>query len=112
MAAYRASLTKTENGLAYVAIGFADPAPNTAVVPAAIEAVAALRLPGGRGILFDGPASLPAAMALAHAVAHLYGFVACKDPKLGAYIIAISHDPAHRPGDVIPAGPADPHPPA
>jgi CRISPR-associated protein Csx3 len=43
-------------------------------------------------------------MALAHAVAHLYGYVACYDPKLQGYVVAISHDPSVRPGDLLPVG--------
>jgi CRISPR-associated protein Csx3 len=42
-------------------------------------------------------------MALAHAVAHLYGYVACYDPKLQGYVVAISHDPSFRPGQLLPA---------
>ena len=89
------------DGLVVLAISFAGPAPNNLIVPAAIEALAALHLTGGRGILFNGPASLPVAMALAHAVAHLYQFVACFDPKLGRYVVAISHTPDYRPGDLL-----------
>jgi CRISPR-associated protein Csx3 len=40
-------------------------------------------------------------MAMAHAVAHLFGFVACFDPKLSAYVVAISHDPAYKPGQLL-----------
>ena len=69
-----------------VQIGFGAPETNLAIVPEAISAIAALGLKGGRGIRFTGPVSIPAAMALAHAVAHLFGFVACWDPKLsGVY---------------------------
>lgn len=71
------------------------------IVPDAVLAVARLNLPGGRGVLFNGAASLPVAMALAHAVAHLYQFVACWDPKLSRYVVAISHTPDVRPGDLV-----------
>src|ERR1039458_7329903 len=60
-----------------------------------------LHVSGGRGIHFTGPASLPVAMALAHEVAHLFGYVACYDPKLSAYVVAISHDPAFHPGQLL-----------
>jgi CRISPR-associated protein (Cas_csx3) len=49
----------------------------------------------------DRALSLPVAMALAHAVAHRFGFVAMRDPKLGKFVVAISHDPAVRPGDLL-----------
>jgi hypothetical protein len=62
------------------------PAANTQVVPDAIAALAALKLTGGRGIHFNGPASLPVAMALAH-----------------ADVVAISHDPSFCPGQLLPA---------
>jgi CRISPR-associated protein Csx3 len=98
---YQVRLEGVKDGVATVRLAFGDPAPNDRLVPAALAALAALQLPGGRGIKFNGPASLPAAMALAHAVAHLYGFVACFDPKLSRYVVAISHDPDLRPGDLL-----------
>ena len=82
-------------------INFAESATNDRIVPDALLALGKLSLAGGRGICFDGPASLPVAMALAHAVGHRFGFVACRDPKLERYVVAISHDPAFRPGDLI-----------
>jgi CRISPR-associated protein Csx3 len=87
--------------LTLVKVGFRQPANNDQIVPAAIAAIQSLHLPGGRGILFDGAASLPVAMALAHAVAHLYQFVAWFDPKLGRFVVAISHAPDVRPGDLL-----------
>ncbi len=98
---FRASLAGDKDGVVTVEIGFGSPAENTAIVPEAIQSLDALGLQGGRGIHFTGPASLPVAMALAHAVAHLYGYVACYDPKLGGYVVAISHDPAVRPGHLL-----------
>jgi CRISPR-associated protein Csx3 len=90
------------DGLTQLDIGFTEPpANNDQLVPAALAAIAALHLKGGRGLLFNGPASLPVAMALAHAVAHLYQFVACFDPKIPAYVVSISHTPDYRPGDLL-----------
>jgi CRISPR-associated protein Csx3 len=40
-------------------------------------------------------------MVLCHKVAHLFGAVACFDPKLAKYVVAISHDPAYAVGDLI-----------
>jgi CRISPR-associated protein Csx3 len=99
---FTAAMTNEPDGVVTLTIGFGEPAANTQVVPDAIAALADLRLTGGRGIHFNGPASLPAAMALAHAVAHLYGYVACYDPKLKCYVVAISHDPGFRPGQLLP----------
>lgn len=99
---YVAQISSEVDGVTTVAIGFGpDAADNTLAVPAALEAVAGLGLAGGRGVRFNGPASLPVAMALAHAVAHKFGFVACFDPKLSGYVVAISHDPAVRVGELI-----------
>ena len=98
---YRVSCLDDTEGVALVELSFGTPAQNDKIVADAVAAIAALRLKGGKGIKFNGPASLPVAMALAHAVAHLYGWVACFDPKMGRYVVAISHDPAFRPGDLL-----------
>jgi CRISPR-associated protein Csx3 len=89
------------DGVTTVRIAFGEPATNDRIVRDAIEALAQLSLDGGKGIKFNGAASLPVAMALAHAVAHRYGFVAIFDPKLGKYVVAISHDPALRAGELV-----------
>ncbi len=89
------------DSLTLLELKFGEPADNDKIVPAAIQAIQSLNLPGGKGILFNGAASLPVGMALAHAVAHLYQFVACYDPKMAKYVVAISHSPAVRPGDLI-----------
>jgi len=56
---------------------------------------------GGKLIKINGPASLPVAMAIAHAIAHLYEVVGVFDPKLGKYVVAVSHGNEYRPGDLI-----------
>lgn len=89
------------DGFTVLQTRFGQPAENDRVVPAAIDAIQSLRLPGGPGVLFNGQCSLPAGMALAHAVAHLYQFVACYDPKMGKYVVVISHTPDRRPGDLL-----------
>ena len=98
---YTCEIAGSRDGIVTVRINFAEPATNDRIVPDALFALGQLSLPGGRGICFDGPASLPVAMALAHAVGHRFGFVSCWDPKLERYVVAISHDPAFRPGDLI-----------
>lgn len=98
---YQVQLEKVSEGVATIRLSFGLPAENDQLVRDSLAAIAELSLPGGKGIKFTGPASLPVAMALSHAVAHLYGYVACFDPKLGKYVVAISHDPTVRPGDLI-----------
>lgn len=93
------------NRIVTLQTAFGDPATNAEIVPAAIRALAALPLTGGDGIHFNGPASIPVVAALAHAVAHRFGYVAWFDPKLGKYVVAISHTPSHAPGDLIPPEP-------
>jgi len=82
-------------------ISFGEPAQNDQVIPDALGALAALALPGGRSIRFNGPCSVPLAMALAHAVGHLYGYVACFDPKMEHYIVVISHHPDFHAGQLV-----------
>lgn len=94
-------LEEIVNGVSTIRVGFGEPATNDLIVRDAIQAIADLQLTGGKGIRFNGPISVPAAMALAHAVAHQFGFVAMFDPKIGKYIVAISHDPAVKPGDLM-----------
>ena len=89
------------DGLTSVITAFGEPAGNDVLVGEAIRAVQELQLKGGRGILFNGPASLPVAMALAHAVAHLYQFVGWFDPKLARFVVVISHAVDVRPGDLL-----------
>jgi CRISPR-associated protein Csx3 len=100
---FHASVEAREEGVTVVRVGFSETlAENTRAIPDAIAALAALKLAGGRGIRFTGRMSVPIAMALAHAVCHLYGYVACYDPKLGGYVVTISHDPGFRPGQLLP----------
>ena len=98
---YTARLVNEESGVATVEIGFGTPATNAELVPAALQALRALPLAGGRRIRFTGPASVPVVSALTHAVAHQYGFVAWFDPKLQRFVIAVSHDPKLMPGDTL-----------
>ncbi len=98
---YDARIAGEEDGVVTVEVRFGVTASNEVIVPDAVAAMAGLGLKGGRGVKINGRASLPVAMAIGHAVAHLYGWVACYDPKLTRYVVAISHDPARRPGDLI-----------
>jgi len=86
-------------------VGFGAPAQNDQIVKDAQERleemVAAGELPGGEAIRVNGPASLPVAMVVAHTVGHLYGAVACFDPKLAKYVVAIAHGDKYQVGDLI-----------
>ena len=74
-------------------IGFVGEADNDQRVRDAVASITALELKGGKLVSLDGPCSIPVAVALSHAVAHLYGAVAIKDPKLGKFVVSISHRP-------------------
>ena len=86
-------------------VGFGDPAQNDQIVRDAVarldEMVNNGTLAGGSVIKIYGPASLPVAIAIAHAVAHRYETVAVFDPKLGKYVVAVTHGSNVRPGDLI-----------
>jgi len=84
-----------------IEVGFSGSAENDKIVPDAIDAINGLQLQGGRLICITGPASLPAAIAIAHAVGHLYSYVACYDPKMNGYVVAIAHGPDLQPGDLL-----------
>src|ERR1035437_6446844 len=96
---FRAAITEEKNGVVTIQIGFGEPAQNSLIVRDAVAEIASLNLAGGQGIKINGPASLPVMVAIAHAVVHLFGFVACYDPKLDKYVVAVSHDPSHKAGD-------------
>ncbi|MCU0527762.1 MAG: CRISPR-associated protein Csx3 [Elainella sp. Prado103] len=87
-------------------IGFGEPAQNDQIVQDAAQCldqmIASGQLSGGALLKINGPASLPVAFVIAHKVAHLYGAVACFDPKLARYVVCITHDPARKLGDLIP----------
>ena len=82
-------------------VGFGEPATGGQVVMAAERALAELSLDGGRLVKINGQISVAAAMLLAHSLGHIYGAVAAYDPKLGKYIVCISHDPDYPIGDLI-----------
>lgn len=100
MASYRISL---EDGI--LRVGFTDSVQNDQIVRDAVarldEMVIDGTLAGGPVVKINGPASLPVAVAIAHAVGHLYEVVAWFDPKLFKYVVAVSHGTAYKPGDLI-----------
>jgi len=93
------NVTREDNNV--LKLSFGAPAQNDQIVRDAVAAVKALGLEGGKVVKFNGPASLPVAIAIAHEVAHIYGAVAAFDPKLGKYVVAVSHDPDFAVGDLI-----------
>jgi CRISPR-associated protein Csx3 len=100
MSKYNITLSKN-----VLKISFGTPAQNDEIVKDATarldEMSAAGELVGGEVIRINGPASLPVAMVLAHKLAHIYGTVACFDPKLGKYVVAITHGGKYAMGDLI-----------
>lgn len=96
------SITLVESALK---IGFGLPAQNDQIVKDATarldEMANSGELIGGEVIRVNGPASLPVAMVLAHKLAHLYQAVACFDPKLSKYVVAIAHGDKYAVGDLL-----------
>lgn len=86
-------------------VSFGDPASNDAIVKEVAATLKSMKadgiLAGGPLLKINGPASLPVAFVIAHDVLHLYGAVAVRDPKLGKYVVAISHNPDYSTGDLI-----------
>lgn len=82
-------------------VGFGDPAQNDQIVKDTKSILEEMGLPGGPVIKINGPASLPVAVVLTHHLAHLYEVVGVYDPKLGKYVVSISHSPNHKVGDLL-----------
>jgi hypothetical protein len=88
-----------------VKVGFGTPAQNDQIVKD-VDMILDIMvksgdLAGGEIIKINGPATLPVAMVIAHALGHLYGAVACFDPKLGKYVVCIAHGGIYQIGDLI-----------
>jgi CRISPR-associated protein Csx3 len=86
-------------------VAFGEPAQNDQIVrdaAARLEEMAVSgELTGGTLLKINGPISIPVAFVLAHKLAHIYGAVGFYDPKLGKYVISITHNPAYKLGDLI-----------
>ncbi|MBD2471726.1 CRISPR-associated protein Csx3 [Nostoc sp. FACHB-145] len=86
-------------------VSFGEPAQNDQIMrdaAARLEEMAASgELAGGQLLKINGPISIPVAFVLAHKLAHIYGAVAFYDPKLGKYVISITHNPSYKLGDLI-----------
>ncbi|MEB3282352.1 MAG: CRISPR-associated protein Csx3 [Lyngbya sp.] len=86
-------------------VGFADPAQNDQIVrdaEARLEEMSKTgELKGGELLRINGPCSMPVAFVLAHKVSHLFGAVGVFDPKMGKYVISITHNPKYKLGDCV-----------
>src|ERR1019366_5857389 len=94
MTSYYAEVLDRSDGVVTVGLTFGQPAHNDQIVKDAIPGIAGLKLEGGKGIKLNVPCSLPAAIAIGHAVAHLFGYVAFWGPRLKQYVGGASHDPS------------------
>jgi len=85
-------------------VKFGDPATNAEIVKDAASRLAEIKedggLQGGPLLRVNGPASLPCAFTIAHAVMHAYGAVAVWDPKLQKYVVAVVHNPEYQLGQL------------
>jgi CRISPR-associated protein Csx3 len=86
-------------------LSFGEPAQNDQIVKdaaAKLEQMAqSQEIIGGQLLRINGPVSIPVAFVLAHKLAHIYGAIGFFDPKLGKYVICITHNPAYKLGDLI-----------
>ncbi|MEB3217904.1 MAG: CRISPR-associated protein Csx3 [Nostocales cyanobacterium 94392] len=86
-------------------ISFGEPASNDKIVKDAAarleEMAVGGELRGGKLLKITGPASIPVAFVLAHRLCHLYGAIAVFDPKLGKFVICVTHNPEYNLGDLI-----------
>jgi hypothetical protein len=84
-------------------IGFADPASNDDIVKEVARLLDDVVTDdvGGSLALLNGPASLPVAVQLAHALLHRYSAIGVFDPKLQQYVVAVSHGSGYTPGQLI-----------
>ena len=86
-------------------VGFGEPSQNDEIVRAAVARLNEMtengELSGGDIVKINGPASLPVAVAIAHGVNHLFETVAVFDPKLGKYVVSVTHGTEYKPGDLI-----------
>ena len=102
MAKYNVNVMETTKATVTLKIGFGDPAGNDEIVKDAKTAVEAVSQDiMGKTVLLNGPASLPVAVVLAHALVHICPAVAVFDPKLGKYVVAVTHTSDYQVGDLL-----------
>ena len=90
------------DGVTELHIGFGKPAQTPEIVVDAVAAIRDLKLAGGSLLRIHGPFAIPVAIAIAHEVGHLYGAVACFDPKIAAYVVCVTHNPDYALGQMLP----------
>lgn len=87
---------------AIVKIGFGEPASNDQIVKDAKIAVDEVKDQiMGKLVKLTGPASLPVAFVIAHELNHICPAVAVFDPKLGSYVVSVTHSPLYQLGDLL-----------
>ena len=99
---YNVAIMDNTNDIITLKIGFGEPGSNDEIVvdaKAAIEAVSEVVM--GKTVLLNGPASLPVAFVLAHCLNHICPAVAVFDPKMGKYVVAVSHTGDYRVGELL-----------
>lgn len=86
-------------------LSFGEPASNDLIVQEVLQSLNTMKtdgtLAGGSLLKINGPASLPIAFVIAHAVLHIYGAVAIFDPKLQKYVVVTAHGTDYKVGDLI-----------
>ena len=98
------AVTVNRTAATLVKVGFGDPAQNDEIVREVESRLAELKTTGVGGALalVNGPASLPVAVQLGHALAHLFGSIAIFDPKMAGYVVSLNHGGTYPIGTVIP----------
>lgn len=84
-------------------VSFGDASTNDKIVVFVKSLCEQIKADGGMGLdlKVNGPASLPVAMTIAHQFAHVSRSVSAFDPKLGKYVVCITHNPDLKVGDLI-----------
>jgi CRISPR-associated protein Csx3 len=99
---YNVTVAEATESVITLNIGFGEPGSNNEIVvdaKTAIEAVSAQVM--GKLVKLNGPASLPVAFVLAHTLNHICPAVAVFDPKLGKYVVAVTHTAEYALGDLV-----------
>ena len=77
------------------------PASNDQIVKDAAELCKETSVAGSKLLKITGAASLPVAMVIAHAFCHIVQAIACFDPKLGKFVVCISHTAEFKVGELV-----------
>lgn len=83
-------------------VGFGEPADNQQIVKdcaAGCQAVSNQIM--GKLLRVNGRASLQAAMVISHAFGHIVPAIAVFDPKMGKFVIVVSHSPDFALGQLV-----------